>query len=161
LQHDRGQVRVIDELSLPDTDTNSACDVFLDKADRNAWNLRDVAIYGDASGWSRDSTSGKSDWVIVQNRLHNLSPRLKVPRANPAIKDTINAIRAILHTESGGAARLSIDPRCIRLIEDLRGAVWPGDIDAQHALAWFRYFIEREYPIQPPQTRGGEISFSK
>ena len=59
---------------------------------------------------SRDSTSGRSDWAIVQQRLHNLSPRLKVPRGNPAIKDTINAVRAILRPNDA-ESRLSIDPR--------------------------------------------------
>jgi hypothetical protein len=160
IQHDRGAVRVIDELSLADTDTESACDAFLDAAERRGWDLRNVAIYGDASGWARDSTSGKSDWAIVQRRLHNLSPRMKVPRGNPAIKDTINAVRAILRS-ADGASRLSIDPRCGRLIEDLRNAVWPGNLDGQHALAWFRYFIEREYYIQLPGPASfGKIGFS-
>jgi hypothetical protein len=161
IQHDRGKVRVIGELSLADTDTDSACDAFLETADRRGWDLRNVAVYGDATGWARDSTSGKSDWVIVQRRLHNLSARHKVPRSNPAIKDTINAVRAILRP-ADGASRLSIDPCCVRLIEDLRSAVWPGNTDAQHALAWFRYFIEREYSIQPPVAASdGKIGFSK
>jgi hypothetical protein len=85
---------------------------------------------------------------------------LKVPRSNPAIKDTINAVRAILRS-TDGTTRLSIDPRCGRLIEDLRNTVWPGIIDAQHALAWFRYFIEREYYIQLPGPASfGKIGFS-
>jgi hypothetical protein len=130
-------------------------------AEQRGWDLRRVAIYGDATGWARDSTSGRSDWAIVQRRLHNISPQLKVSRSNPAVKDTINAVRAILRSAEG-ASRFSIDPRCVRLIEDLRSAVWPGSLEAQHALAWFRYFIEREYSIHPPVANyGGEIGFSK
>jgi hypothetical protein len=161
IQHDRGRVKVIGELALADTDTDSACDAFLETAEKRGWDLRNVAVYGDASGWARDSTSGKSDWVIVQRRLHNLSARYKVPRSNPAIKDTINAVRALLRS-ADGMNRLSIDPACVRLIEDLRSTVWPGNIDAQHALAWFRYFVEREYPIQPLVVApDGKIGFSK
>lgn len=161
IQHHRGSLRVLDEFSLADTDTDSACDAFLETARRKGWDLRNIVVYGDASGRSRDSTSGKSDWMIVQRRLHNVSPRFKVPRSNPAIKDTINAVRAILRPEEG-SNRLSIDPKCQRLIEDLRSAVWPGNIDSQHALAWFRYFVEREYAVQPlVATASGEVGFSK
>jgi hypothetical protein len=161
IQHDRAGVRVIDELSLPDTDTDSACDAFLKKAGDRAWDLKEIAIYGDATGWARDSTSGTSDWNIVLGRLRNRSPRLKVPRANPSVKDTINAVRAMLRS-ADGSARLSIDPRCVRLIQDLRSAVWPGNLEAQHALAWLRYFIEWEYSIgRPTPLSGGKIGFSK
>lgn len=161
IQHDRSGVRVIGELTLADTDTDSACDAFLGTAENREWDLRNIAVYGDATGWARDSTSGKSDWMIVQRRLHNLSPLYKVPRANPAIKDTINAVRSILRSANDGR-RLSIDPCCVRLIEDMRSAVWPGDIDGQHALAWFRYFVEREYPILGPGgSSGGKIGFSE
>lgn len=158
IQHHRGAVRVIDELSLVDTDTDSACDAFLELARRRGWELRNVAIYGDASGSARDSTSGKSDWEIVRRRLSNLSPRFNVPRSNPGIKDTINAVRAILRP-GGDGPRLSIDPRCVRLIEDLRTAVWPGNLDLHHAVS---YFIDWEYPLRHvAMTSGGTIAFSK
>jgi hypothetical protein len=161
IQHHRGRVRVIGEISLPDTDTDSACDAFLDIAERRGWDLRNLAVYGDASGWARDSTSGKSDWTIVQRRLNNLSAIYKMPRSNPAVKDTVNAIRGILRP-ADGMGRLVIDPSCTRLIEDLRTAAWPGNIDAHHALAWFRYFIEREYPVGPVAVSSrGEVGFSK
>jgi hypothetical protein len=161
IQHHRGMVRVIHEFSLPDTDTNSACDALLELATARGWNLRDLTIYGDASGSARDSTSGISDWNIVLRRLHNLSPHLKVPRANPHVKDTVNAVRAILRTD-GNARRLSIDPQCGRLIEDMRTAVWPGNLDLHHALAWLRYFVACEYPLEAPRiVTPGVVAFSK
>jgi hypothetical protein len=161
IQHDGRTVRVIDEFSLPDTDTDSACDAFLVRAAERGWDLKDITIYGDATGWARDSTNGKSDWAIVLRRLHNLSPRLKVPRSNPAVKDTINGVRAMLRS-ADGPARLSIDPRCNRLIQDLRNAVWPGDIEDQHALSWLRYFIDWEYSIgMPAAASAGAVGFSK
>jgi hypothetical protein len=161
IQHNGAEVRVIDEISLPDTDTNSACDAFLERAGGRGWDLKNITIYGDATGWARDSTSGKSDWAIVLRRLHNLSPRFKVPRSNPAVKDTINAVRAMLRSADGGP-RISIDPRCARLIQDLRTAVWPGDIEDQYALSWLRYFIDWEYPIAlPAPASAGPVGFSK
>lgn len=160
MQHKAGYVRVIAELTLPDTATDAACDAFLELAAKNQWNLQNLCVYGDASGSARDSTSGVSDWYIVGNRLRNLRPQLKVPRSNPAIKDTLNSLRAKLRS-AAEVAGLSIDPRCGRLIEDLRSAIWPGNLDAQHALAWLRYFVEFEYPMRPEGlAQSGSVSFS-
>jgi len=69
-------------------------------------------------------------------------------------------LRARLRTASG-SANLRIDPRCIRLIDDLRTAVWPSALDAQHALAWLRYFVDREYPVRRPRpTMRSGVGFS-
>jgi hypothetical protein len=160
IQHHAGNVRVIDELCLPDTDTDSACDAFLEKAARNNWNLRGLSIYGDATGRARDSTSGTTDWDIVMTRLARLTPILRVERRNPPVKDTINAVRARLRMFDG-SSHLSIDPRCQQLILDLRSAVVTENLDQHHALAWLRYFVQRQYPIQSPIiTIAGHISFS-
>jgi hypothetical protein len=160
IQHDGNLVRVIDELTLPDTSTNDACSEFLRRAERNGWNLKDLHVYGDASGNCRDSTSGTSDWIIIRNRLKDLNAVFKVPRANPAVKDTINALRSKLKNAAGQSS-LIIDPRCGRLIEDLRTTIWPGSLDEQHALAWMRYFVVAEYAVRFEQSSiTGTISFS-
>jgi hypothetical protein len=161
IQHHQGKIRVIDEMVLRDTATDAACDVFLDRAAARGWDLRNLCVYGDASGSARDSTSGISDWYIVRNRLKKLSPIMKVPRCNPAIKNSINALRARLRS-ADGASSLLIDPRCGQLIDDLRTALWPGNLSGQHALAWLRYFVEFEYPVRPERSaERGTISFSR
>jgi hypothetical protein len=160
IQHHQGQVRVIDELVLRDTATDAACDAFLNRAAKREWDLRGLCIYGDASGSARDSTSGLSDWYIVRNRLRNLLPTMKVPRANPAVKDSINALRARLRS-ADGSSNLVIDPCCGQLIDDLRTALWPGNLQAQHALAWLRYFVEFEYGVRLERlVLKGTIGFS-
>jgi hypothetical protein len=160
LQHHQGKVRVIDELALRDTDTFTACDAFLERAQSRGWNLKNLKLYGDASGNARDTTSGRSDWKIILDRLRDFSPVKKLHNKNPWIKDTINAVRGILRS-AGGEVRLSIDPRCARLIDDLRSAIWPSDLSQQHALAWFRYFIEYQYPVRPLTFNlAGTVAFS-
>ncbi|MGA3066092.1 MAG: hypothetical protein ABSF29_04510 [Tepidisphaeraceae bacterium] len=160
IQHRAGRVRVIDEMTLPDTQTDTACTIFLERAAANGWNLNGLVVYGDASGSARDSTSGVSDWFIVANRLRPLSPRLKVPRSNPPVKDTLNAVRAKLRSADGGVS-IVVDPRCGTLIEDLRVALWPGNLDSRHALAWLRYFVAAEYPIRLERTfTAGSVGFS-
>jgi hypothetical protein len=147
IQHHKGIVRVIDELSLPDTQTDVACTAFLERAQKNGWRLDNLAIYGDASGDARDSTSGTTDWVIVRNRLRNIPGlRFKVPACNPPIKDTINAVNAKLKN-AAGVVSLFIDPACEGLIDDMKSALWPSDLEPQHRVAWLRYFVEREYPV--------------
>jgi len=158
LQHRDGRIMVLAELSLPGTRTDDACSHFLDLARERGWNLSGLAIYGDATGIAHDSTSGMSDWIIVKNRLRNIV-RLKdkVPRHNPHVKDTLNAVNAKLRSADGSAA-IAIDPSCERLIDDLKSAPWPGDLGPYHAIAWLRYFVEREFPILPDRPLiGGPI----
>ena len=147
LQHERGRVRVIDEFSLPDTDTESACDAFLETARGAGWDLRDCRRLWRRHGVVARQHQRKIGLAIVKHRLrHLIGPVNKVPRSNPAIKDTINAVRAILRSERRGDIASSIDPRLRSL--DPGPAKTPsgrGTRNAHHALAWFRYFVEREY----------------
>jgi hypothetical protein len=165
IQSKDGEIRVLEEFCLPDTRTDSACTAFLDRAEICDWNLKDMHLYGDATGNARDSTSGVSDWHIVHNRLRKarIDFRDKVPRRNPAIKDTINAINARLRN-ADGMSLIKIDPRCRQLIADLQSALWPSpnDLRNEHCLAWLRYYVEREFPIMPIRSpRIGRIGFSK
>lgn len=159
IQHHKGEVRVIDELTLPDTKTDVACTAFLERAAANHWNLTNLCIYGDATGSARDTTSGLSDWAIIRNRLKNLSPRIKVPAANPGIKDTVNAVNGRL-LNAAGEVNLVIHPQCTELIKGLRSAIWPSDLEEWHALAWLRYFTHWEYPIRIERASGGQIAVS-
>jgi hypothetical protein len=149
IQHKDGRINVLDELALPDTKTDVAVTTFLERAIDRQWNLQGLAVYGDATGNARDSTSGISDWIIVRNRLAHLCPHMKVPRANPGIKETINAINARLMS-ADGTVSLAVDPRCHGLVNDFRNALWPSPtmLHEQHALAWLRYFVYREYPVR-------------
>jgi hypothetical protein len=153
IQHQGGQVRVLDELVLPQSKTDAAVDAFLERLDARDWNADDLHIYGDATGNARDSTSGTSDWLIVKNRLKTLKPTFKVPRANPPIKATINAVNARLKN-ADGTVSLAIHPRCSQLIDDFRNALWPSPtlLHDEHSLAWLRYFVHREYPIRLERT---------
>lgn len=154
IQHVRGEVRVLDEFALPDTRTELACTAMIERCAERGWSLDGLAIYGDATGNARDSTSGTSDWTIVRNRLRDVNKlRMKVPAGNPSVKDTLNAVNARLHS-AAGEVRLYVHPRCTQLIRNLSDALWPGDLDAHHSLAWLRYFVHREYPVRLERSAG-------
>jgi len=72
-----------------------------------------------------------------------------VPRSNPAIKETFNAINAKLKS-ADETVSLQVDPKCRQLISDFRNALWPSPnlLHDEHSLAWLRYFVHREYPIR-------------
>ncbi len=162
IQHRNGEIRVLAELVLPDTKTDVAVSAFLDYVAERGWNPANLEVYGDATGNSRDSTSGTSDWIIVKNRLRTLGAKFNVPRANPAIKETINAINARLKS-ADGAVSLMVHPRCGQLIQDFRNALWPSPnlLHDEHSLAWLRYFVHREYPIRLVRSEArGTIGFA-
>jgi len=149
IQHHRGHIRVIDELTLADSSTPAAVARFLSLSRANGWSLTNMSVYGDASGSARTSTTGRSDWVLVRQGLEAAGVQAvwKVPRANPPIKDTLNAVRAKLQNAAGEVG-IAINSRCRRLIQDFRDLLWPSDLSSGHAMAWLRYFVAREYPVQ-------------
>jgi len=152
IQHHMGEVRVIDEFVLDQIHTEVACTAFLERAEQRGWNLENMGVYGDSSGNQHHTSSSTTDWHIVRNRLRNVKGlRMRVPMGNPELKDTMNAVNAKLKNAEGKVS-LFIDPHCTRIIEDLKTAIWPSDLSEQHALAWLRYFVNREYPIVPVKT---------
>ena len=163
IQHRDGQVVVLDELALPDTKTDAAVTTFLARMKQRGWSTDRVHVYGDATGNARDSTSGTSDWIIVRNRLAGASPVMRVPRSNPAVKETINAVNAKLRAADGGVS-LAVHPRCHGLVADLRDALWPSPtlLHDAHALAWLRYFVHREHPVklELPKRAAGSVGFA-
>jgi hypothetical protein len=162
IQHKDGKIQVLEELVLPDTKTDVAVSAFLDRAAERGWDLAGMRVYGDATGNCRDSTSGTSDWIIVRNRLAHLNARFNIPRSNPAIKETINAINAKLKS-ADGTVSLTVDPGCNQLITDFRNALWPSPtlLHQEHSLAWLRYFVQREFPIRLDRKKvKGTIGFA-
>lgn len=149
IQHSKAKgirPRVIHEFRLTDSDTNVACNAFFEWYEKLHYKPPSIHIYGDASGNARDSTSGVTDWVIIQKMLKNLQPRFNIPSANPPIKDTVNAVRARLKNAAGDVGMV-IHSQATRLISDLQEALWPDDLMEQHSLAWLRYFLAQEYPV--------------
>jgi hypothetical protein len=149
IQHKDNIVRVIHEISLDDIRTPTMCEAFVDLAIANRWDLKGLTIYGDASGSQRRTSASQSDWAIVQNRMRDfLAPlSIRVPPANPPIKDTLNAIRSKL-LAADGKTTLFIDPSCKRLIGDMESATWPSTLEECHALAGLRYFVNWNYPLR-------------
>jgi hypothetical protein len=158
------RVNVIDEIVLSDSNTLEACQMFAERMEQAyPGRVIDVQLYGDAAGGAR-STAGKSDYQIIRE-FFRTQPQYRVsyhvPRDNPAVRDRVNAVNAMLCNQQG-LRRLSIDPRCRRLIRDLERVVWKadsnGNLGAQldksnpeltHASDALGYLLEQEFGIHP------------
>ena len=82
-----------------------------------------VRVFGDASGRSRSSQSGTSDWAEIENIYRDAFGEkflgFYVHRSNPAPIDRFNAANKALRD-----GRVIIHPRCTGLIDDLALVVY-------------------------------------
>lgn len=107
------------EYSLKNSSTIETVRAFCEdfKADRERIN---IVIHGDASGNSRKSNTGLSDYHYLREMLNEYGYRFTsaVPGANPAIIDRVAHTNAVLKNVKG-ESRTLIDSSCVDLIRDL------------------------------------------
>ena len=166
-QRDGEEVHILDELVLPDSNTEAACLAFLEKLT----SLRPYSpyppllhIYGDATGKSRNSSASRTDWQIVQDFFKRQFCQVthKVGSRNPEVKDRINCVNAMLRNQAG-QRRLFIDPRCKELILDLERVRWRSDSNGNtvpeidksdpkrtHVSDALGYMIARDFSMSGP-----------
>lgn len=118
-----------------------------------------LIVYGDAAGNSRTTKVAESDYDIIRRELRHW-PRgmtLRVPDANPPIKDRVNAVNAKLRNGKGEVTWY-IAPKCKRLIRDLDRVRWregvtefdkKSDPTLTHVSDGVGYLIHHEFPIKP------------
>jgi hypothetical protein len=167
-------VHVLDEIVLPNSNTQESCDEFQRRT--APWIARQgqvsLKLYGDAAGGAR-STAGKSDYQIIREffrRAPEYQVSYQVPPANPAVRDRINAMNAKL-ASAAGVVGLYVDPRCKRLIKDLEQVAWKsdangvttGEIDKSnpeltHISDALGYLVEKEFGLrQAGGPRAGQL----
>lgn len=113
-----------------------------------------ITVYPDASGKAGRTNAAESDIDIIQQAGY----RVDAPRANPAIRDRVNAVNGLFAHD-----RIRINSaRCPELVDALS---MQGYVDGQpekfgHHPAiddWCDsagYFLHRKYPISRPAVRG-------
>src|SRR3974377_2189108 len=130
-QRDGDAVIILDELVLPDSNTEAACYAFWQKV----MTLRghshlplQLHLYGDATGRGRNTAASRTDWQIVRDFFKRQFCQVssKLPSANPLVKDRINCVNALLRNQAG-ERRLLIDPKCTELVLDLERVRWKSD----------------------------------
>ena len=160
-----GDVHVLDEIVLAESNTMSACQAFLEWVNTQGLHYQvDLSIYGDASGDSHHTSSSRTDWQIVRDFLDhhraNFRTSFLVPTMNPPVKDRTNCVNAMLRNYFG-QRRLHVDPRCKHLICDLEQVCWQTDANNNplmkldksdpmrtHVSDALGYMISYEFPMQ-------------
>jgi hypothetical protein len=130
-QREGDRVRILDELVLPDSNTPAVCQAFCDWIARTrSHSIYPVKIqtYGDAAGNGRHTSASRTDWQTVGDffKRQFCDFTRKVPSANPAVKDRVNCVNAMLRNQAGDR-RLLIDPKCKHLILDFERVHWKND----------------------------------
>jgi hypothetical protein len=175
-----GEVRVLEEVILPDSNTFEAVASFLDRAERyrteaqgDRWGVvpLSVTVYGDASGEQRNSAADRTDWQIVREAFKRNADRFKVnyriPASNPSIKGRIAAVNAKLKA-ADGTRTLWVDPRCKELRADFERVAWKRDANGNtfpvldktdpkrtHVSDALGYLVDREFGLR---EKGGARS---
>lgn len=130
-----GKVHVLEELMLPVATTITMCERVLERIQPwlAAWQNQHgsavqlpLYLYGDAAGNSRSTKASQTDYDLIREffrRQLNIKLYPRVPSANPAVKDRVNSVNALL-CDATGRVRVEIDPRCKSLQRDLIEVTW-------------------------------------
>lgn len=146
------EVRVIDEIYIKNSNTSEACQEF---KNRFPSHRSGVILYGDATGMSRTANSNVTNWKIVEDELRRYGTSKRVPSSNPAERDRINSLNAMLKN-SKGINRIQINPKCKNIIRDLEQVSFKEgtskidktkDFDLTHLSDALGYMVEREFTL--------------
>jgi len=124
-------LRVLDEIVLSNSNTVEAVEEFIARARALEGSARRITvnIYGDASGNSRTSKSGRTDYELIREtfrRFPEFDVHLRHNASNPLVRDRVNTMNNALGSTSKENSIL-IDPKCRELIKDLRQVRWKRD----------------------------------
>ena len=129
-QRDGDHVYVLEELVLKDSNTVAACEAFFNRIApwMGTTMLRQVKIYGDATGNGRNTAASRTDWEIVREfcRRYPYQFSTHMGSSNPLVRDRVNCVNALLCNQAG-RQRLHVDPRCKELIQDFERVHWKKD----------------------------------
>jgi len=118
-------------------------------------------IFGDASGKSKHSTTGKSDYYYVEEALdlYGFSHERKLLASNPPIVDRVKYMNGAL-MNARGISSVQIDPSCTNLIKDFGAQGLKGrDPDDKNNLGhradaggYYNYYLWKMSQRQPSRT---------
>jgi hypothetical protein len=159
-------ISVLQELSLPNSCTLEACEEFVNRTEHYRKLMRGrplhVRIYGDRSGQSR-KTVGETDYIVIRDFFRGrseFSVTMHLSKSNPAVKDRVNAVNAML-CNALGEVRTLIDPACTGLAKDFKQVQWKrdsagnttgqidkSDVQRTHVSDAYGYFVEKEFGLK-------------
>jgi hypothetical protein len=165
-------VHVLDELVIPSSTTQDACNEFEARTANwtNRGNIR-LVVYGDPAGNSGSTQSRVSDWDLVRNFFRNQTRyevSFRIDRSHPLVRDRVNAVNGKLRN-AAGIRRMFIDPRCRELIRDFEQVQYKSDPNGRilaeidksdpkrtHLSDALGYYIWKEFPVRSFGSSGAQ-----
>jgi len=131
---DAGEIRVIDELALPNSSVQQACEEFRLRTEKltekwGQFGRINVYLFGDSTG-ARRAHASPSCWKIIEQFFRDNGDAYRmtkrVPASNPLVKDRVNTVNGALRNTEGDS-RVFLDRKCKELIKDLEQIAWKSD----------------------------------
>lgn len=156
-----GEVWVVDELHLVDSNTLEVCE----ELERRYWRYMgqkpdQISIYPDPAGGSRQHARGESDLDIFREKGFR---RHCYPPKHPPVADRVNSVNRML-MDAAGNIRLRVDESCKQTIMSLEQTMYKEgsrDIDkrpgAEHMTDALGYAIHREFPSREIVIAGASL----
>ena len=145
-QKNKDDIHIFDEIEIWGSNTYEMV-----KEIKNRYGShRQMYVYPDASGAQRrTSAGGITDHIILKNSGFEL----KVGSINPSVKDRIASVNSVCKSNDG-VVRLTVDPKCKKVIESLRKQVYkegtrqPEKSGYDHMCDALGYLCNNLYPVK-------------
>ena len=157
------EVYFIDEIFIRNSNTVECCNEF--KA-RYPNHKAGIHLYGDATGDNRTANSNVTNWKIVKDEMKGYGITSHIRDSNPAERDRINAMNAMI-CNSKGTRRVFVNPnRCKNYIRDLEQVSFKEgtvqidkkrDLLLTHPSDAAGYYIEKEFSLDKGRIVGLKI----
>lgn len=157
-------IEVFDEVWLRNTNTKDTLNILWQRygeTHKGGW-----VFTGDATSKARHTAASKSDYRQILNDSR-FSAKVRYDDSNPAVKDRLAAVNALLKN-AAGRTKLWVDDRCQHLIKDLTnrsidstGNPMPAEggqaKDSGHATDALGYLVYKYFPIIVDQGDGPNL----
>lgn len=150
-----GRIWVFDEIHGPSMSVDQAMAEFVRVYGKHIpQNFPSVRVYGDAAGRQRSTITGATHYASVYGPLTRagIESEFWIPASNPPVVDRVNTLNAAFMPCPDGEPGIVIDPRCVRLIRDLKEQKWNrnGQLDSKNgavghgsdALGYLAYVVK-------------------
>jgi len=121
--YSNGIMRVFDEISKKDTNTQATLDELYLRypAHKAGW-----VFFGDATGQSRHASADSTDYAQISNDLRFTNSECRYPSKNPSLLSRFATCNAMFKN-AHGVRRVFIHPKCKKLRSDLQSRIYkPG-----------------------------------
>ena len=156
----RGHVHWIEDIEIPNSDTEEMCDLLREK-----YGVALNDVYPDASGNQRSTKApgGISDFSIIRAKgfeIHTKKTRIKNAPTNGARRDRWNAVNGKFKPTKDGELTMTVSPRCKRLIKYL--SIFSHEnmtkqAEFSHLLDAFSYPMSFLFPIRKNATKVARV----